>query len=143
MARDIGGEIRDRSSALLGAFGLINSALSLCFLLVLLRVWLYRYKFLTRDHFDNRFITKAFRQLDWNRARQGMETVLPLTIKEQNKYITVSPKALYRINSPLLSPACMRRYLPNCGARYRSGSACKARASYWARGRRRGIIFPL
>ncbi|XP_034243105.1 DC-STAMP domain-containing protein 2-like [Thrips palmi] len=89
VAKDIGQDIRDRSDALLGAFGFINSALSLCFLVVLLRVWLYRYKFLTRDHFDNRFVTKAFRQLDWNRARQGRETVLPLTIKEQNKYITI------------------------------------------------------
>ncbi|XP_052126566.1 DC-STAMP domain-containing protein 2 [Frankliniella occidentalis] len=89
VAQDIGEDIRERSDALLGTFGLINSALSLCFLLVFVRVYLYRYKFLTRIHFDNRFVTDAFRRLDWTRARQGRETVLPLTIKEQNKYITV------------------------------------------------------
>lgn len=51
---------------------------------------LYRYKFLTKDRFDNKYITKNFRYIDLRRAKLGKETVLPLNHRERAQYITVS-----------------------------------------------------
>jgi len=56
------------------------------------RVAYYRFMFMTRDYYDNRFIMDDFRQLDMQRARIGRETVLPLTLREMRKYIIVRNK---------------------------------------------------
>lgn len=45
--------------------------------------------FETRSRFDNRFITKEFRELDLKRLREGRETTLPLNTRERAKYVTV------------------------------------------------------
>jgi hypothetical protein len=55
----------------------------------LFRVIRYHLKFLTSDRFDNRFITKDFREIDFQRSKHEKETVLPLTRTEKNKYVTV------------------------------------------------------
>lgn len=57
---------------------------------ILYRVLYYRYKFLTDERFDNRFITKDFRAIDIRRAQLGKETVLPLNQRERNAYVNVS-----------------------------------------------------
>lgn len=44
----------------------------------------------TRSRFDNRYITKEFRELDLKRLREGRETVLPLSRRERAKYVTVN-----------------------------------------------------
>lgn len=54
------------------------------------RVLYYRYKFLTEERFDNRFITKDFRTIDIRRAQLGKETVLPLNQRERNIYVNVN-----------------------------------------------------
>jgi hypothetical protein len=53
------------------------------------RVIHYHLKFLTSDRFENRFITKYFREIDLQRAKHDQETVLPLTRTERRKYIMV------------------------------------------------------
>ena len=53
------------------------------------RVLYYRYKFLTNERFDNRFINKDFRNIDIRRAQMGKETILPLNKRERNIYIIV------------------------------------------------------
>jgi hypothetical protein len=55
----------------------------------LFRVIHYHMKFLTSDRFDNRFITKDFREIDFRRTKHNKETVLPLTRLERNKYVMV------------------------------------------------------
>lgn len=54
-----------------------------------LRVCYYRYKFLTNDQFDNKYINKDFVRIDLKRAQIGRETILPLNSKESNKYVRV------------------------------------------------------
>lgn len=53
------------------------------------RVIIYRYKFLTEDEYDNRFITSDFIDIDKTRAEFRMETLLPLETREKRKYIKV------------------------------------------------------
>lgn len=53
------------------------------------RVTYYRYKFLTSDRFDNKYITKYFYELDLRRVKMEKETVLPLNHREEQVYIKV------------------------------------------------------
>lgn len=49
----------------------------------------YRYKFLTSERFDNKYITKNFRFIDMRRAKLEKETVLPLNHREKKIYVSV------------------------------------------------------
>ena len=51
------------------------------------RALLYRRKYLTKDKFDNSYITFAFRDIDGRREESNKECVLPLQWKEKRKYI--------------------------------------------------------
>lgn len=53
------------------------------------RVLIYRYRFLTNDGFDNKYVTEDFFQLDMRRAKHNRETVLPLNKKEEKLYVKV------------------------------------------------------
>ena len=57
---------------------------------VLFRVIHYRFKFLTNDEFENRFITDHFQDIDFKRAERNIETVLPLNSREKRHYIMVT-----------------------------------------------------
>jgi hypothetical protein len=59
------------------------------FLFFFSRVIHYRLKFLTSDRFDNRFITSDFLEIDLQRAKHDLETVLPLNRREKRHYVRV------------------------------------------------------
>ena len=52
----------------------------------------YRTKFLTRDHFDNYYITSNMRLLDEKREDALKDVLLPLKGKEKRKYIETSKR---------------------------------------------------
>nr|CAD7574516.1 unnamed protein product [Timema californicum] len=54
---------------------------------VVSRVWMYEYRFMTTERFDNLYITNEFIEMDIRRAAKDMETVLPLSRIERRKYI--------------------------------------------------------
>lgn len=57
----------------------------------------YRYKWLTSERFDNRYLTDDFRTIDLIRTRQDKETVLPLNLRERNQYIPLTSVALIKV----------------------------------------------
>jgi hypothetical protein len=58
-------------------------------LIYLFRVFIYRFKFLTNDRFDNKFITADFLDIDLQRIKHNQDTALPLNAREKKKYIMV------------------------------------------------------
>lgn len=60
------------------------------------RAFRFRHKFLTDLRFKNFLITKEFIRVDKKRAEKGQETVLPLTDREQYKYINPSSITLVK-----------------------------------------------
>lgn len=56
----------------------------------------YRYKWLTSDRFDNRYITNDLRTIDLIRTRQDKETVLPLNPRERNRYVPLTSMILIK-----------------------------------------------
>lgn len=60
------------------------------------RVYHYRYKWLTNERFDNRYITNDLRTIDLIRTRQEKETVLPLNIRERNRYVPLGSVKLIK-----------------------------------------------
>ncbi|XP_026666827.1 DC-STAMP domain-containing protein 2-like [Ceratina calcarata] len=83
-------EIRSRSDKLFGFFDLVSFVTSFFVFFIVLRVLHYRYKWLTNERFDNRYITDNLRTIDLVRARQDKETVLPLNSRERNRYAPLS-----------------------------------------------------
>lgn len=67
------------------------------------RVLRYRYKWLTSERFDNRYITDDLRTIDLIRTRQDKETVLPLNRRERNKYVPLSSVILIKSERTKLS----------------------------------------
>ena len=51
---------------------------------------MYRHKYLTRDNFDNCYVTLRMRVMDDKREEQKKETILPLNWKEATKYVCTS-----------------------------------------------------
>ncbi|XP_031776330.1 DC-STAMP domain-containing protein 2-like [Apis florea] len=60
------------------------------------RVLHYRYKWLTSERYDNRYITNDIRTIDLIRARQDKETVLPLNPREQKRYASLTSAKLIK-----------------------------------------------
>lgn len=67
------------------------------------RVLRYRYKWLTSERFDNRYITDDLRTIDLIRTRQDKETVLPLNRRERKKYVPLSSVILIKSERTKLS----------------------------------------
>ncbi|KAK5647195.1 hypothetical protein RI129_002087 [Pyrocoelia pectoralis] len=98
-------EVQQRTENLLAVFDLMSCATSLFFMFIIVRAWYYRYKFLTSDRFDNRFITRYFRSIDMRRAQMEKETILPLNHRERALYISVDSLRLVKIEKLKLSKA--------------------------------------
>ena len=60
------------------------------------RVIYYRYKWLTSDRFDNRYISGYMREIDLKRARGDKETIFPLNRRERNKYVPLTSMLLIK-----------------------------------------------
>ncbi|XP_076757059.1 DC-STAMP domain-containing protein 2 [Xylocopa sonorina] len=96
VSTSIATEVRSRTKTLFGFFDWMSFVASFFFLFILLRVLRYRYKWLTSERFDNRYITNDLRAIDFIRARQDKETVLPLNVRERNRYASLSSVTLIK-----------------------------------------------
>ncbi|XP_068981009.1 DC-STAMP domain-containing protein 2-like [Bombus flavifrons] len=96
-------EIRSRTDKLFGFFDFMNFITSFFMFFIILRVLRYRYKWLTSERFDNRYITDDLRTIDLIRTRQDKETVLPLNRRERNKYVPLSSVILIKSERTKLS----------------------------------------
>ncbi|KAF3430240.1 hypothetical protein E2986_05482 [Frieseomelitta varia] len=90
VSSNIAAEIRSRTDTLFGFFDFMNFVTSFFIFFIILRVLRYRYKWLTSERYDNRYITNDLRTIDLIRARQDKETVLPLNIRERNRYVPIT-----------------------------------------------------
>ncbi|XP_054003275.1 DC-STAMP domain-containing protein 2-like [Hylaeus anthracinus] len=89
-------EVRSRTDQFFAFFDLMSCLTSLLAFVIVLRVLRYRYKWLTSERFDNRYITEDLRTIDLVRARQDKETVLPLNSRERNHYASLSSVMLIK-----------------------------------------------
>ncbi|XP_076241492.1 DC-STAMP domain-containing protein 2-like [Calliopsis andreniformis] len=89
-------EIRSRTDKFFGFFNWMSLLTSLFTFIIILKVLRYRYKWLTSDRFDNRYITNDLRTIDLIRARQDKETILPLNPRERNRYVPLSSVMLIK-----------------------------------------------
>ncbi|CAL7950629.1 unnamed protein product [Xylocopa violacea] len=96
VSTSIATEVRSRTKTLFGFFDWMSFVTSFFFLFIVLRVLRYRYKWLTSDRFDNHYITNDLRTIDFVRARQDKETVLPLNLRERNRYAPLSSVTLIK-----------------------------------------------
>ena len=51
---------------------------------------LYRHRYLTKDKFDNFYVTSQVEALDARREEAGREAILPLKGKESRRYVNLS-----------------------------------------------------
>lgn len=116
---NIGKEIRSRTNKIFAIFDVLSFATTFFFFFVILkydninryirkeyyktasvprifRVVHYRYKWLTSERYDNRYITNDIRTIDLIRARQEKETVLPLNPREQKRYASLTSTKLIK-----------------------------------------------
>ncbi|CAG9828968.1 unnamed protein product [Diabrotica balteata] len=100
-------EIKDRTKTVAAAFQVFTSTASLFFIFMIVKVIVYRYRFLTSDSFDNKFITEDFFKIDLRRAKNNRETVLPLNSREKKLYVKIKSSKLTDIEKKKLKKAVM------------------------------------
>ena len=77
----------DGKSSLIVIFSVIFSQLmALSILYLFIKSSLYLRKYLTKETFDNKYITHGFYKYDAKRRKLGKKTVLPLSPRESKKY---------------------------------------------------------
>ncbi|CAH1985245.1 unnamed protein product [Acanthoscelides obtectus] len=96
VSRDIMAEVKHRTETFRAIVKFLTSAAALFFMFIVFKVVYYRYRFLTSDAFDNKYITKQFREIDMARARLGKETVLPLSNREKQDYVRIGSSRLIK-----------------------------------------------
>ncbi|XP_044747467.1 DC-STAMP domain-containing protein 2-like [Coccinella septempunctata] len=89
IASSIVGEVKTRTKGIASVFEFFNCAASLFFIFLISRVVNYRHQFLTKERFDNKFLTKNLVDIDLRRAEMERETIFPLNHRERKKYITI------------------------------------------------------
>ncbi|XP_044264380.1 DC-STAMP domain-containing protein 2-like [Tribolium madens] len=107
VAEGIVGEIKERTQALAMFFDFVSFLTSFFFVFLLVKVLHYRFRFLTSERFDNKYITRDFREIDLQRAKLGRETVLPLNNRERTMYITISSCRLVKTEKRKLSQSAV------------------------------------
>ncbi|OWF48362.1 DC-STAMP domain-containing protein 2 [Mizuhopecten yessoensis] len=90
-------DIQERTELIYKIIKIIKYILAFPFLFLFIRSALYVKKYRTKDHFDNKYISRRFKRYDDERKQQGKKAVLPLKKIEKRKYIDTRSK--------LLSPA--------------------------------------
>ncbi|XP_018338244.1 PREDICTED: uncharacterized protein LOC108746157 [Trachymyrmex septentrionalis] len=90
-------EIRARTDRFLAVFDWMSFVTTFFILFMLLRILHYRHKWLTRDRFDNHYLTDDLRTIDLIRTRQDKETILPLNRRERNQYIPLTSVTLIKV----------------------------------------------
>ena len=83
-------DMEDRTENVFKFFNFMGIVTSFCFICVLVRAVRYKMKYLTRDDYDNHYISQDFKDVDEERKRLDHELALPLTRKERGKYIELT-----------------------------------------------------
>ncbi|ETN64289.1 hypothetical protein AND_003965 [Anopheles darlingi] len=71
--------------------GVVSSGFFIC---IVLRAIRYRQRYLTKDTFDNGFLTEDFYEIEQRRAEMNIALVLPLTRKEAQRYVPITSSHL-------------------------------------------------
>lgn len=100
-------EIKSKTNRFLALFDWIGFVTSFFFLFLFLRVIYYRYKWLTSDRFDNRYILRHMRDIEMRRVKQDKETIFPLNRRERNKYAPLSSLLLIKSERLKLAKSAM------------------------------------
>ncbi|KAK6632545.1 hypothetical protein RUM43_013313 [Polyplax serrata] len=79
-------KISSKIEKLQSIFNVFGFMFGFLFLLVLFKVYDYKYRYMTSDSYDNIYLSNYIINLDKNRGRDGRETVMPLEPRETNKY---------------------------------------------------------
>ena len=91
---DVRKELDDKIKYLDLAFGIANKLLALSILWLCFQSYQYHMKYLTKDRFDNFYITHQFKKLDAKRKEQGKPSLLPLKKSEKAKLIDLTQISL-------------------------------------------------
>ncbi|XP_023019209.2 DC-STAMP domain-containing protein 2 [Leptinotarsa decemlineata] len=116
ISREIVQEIKDRTKTVTAVFHFLTSAAMLFFIFMIVRVTYYRYKFLTTNSFDNKFITKDFHEIDMRRVKLNKETVLPLNDREAKVYVKIGSSKLAEKEKKILKKAITKLAVINAKA---------------------------
>ncbi|XP_045470431.1 uncharacterized protein LOC123677756 isoform X3 [Harmonia axyridis] len=84
IARSIVEEVKMKTRGIVSVFEFFNCAASLFFIFLI-----SRHQFLTKERFDNKFLTKNLVDIDLRRAAMDKETIFPLNHRERKKFITI------------------------------------------------------
>ncbi|XP_057328434.1 DC-STAMP domain-containing protein 2-like [Microplitis mediator] len=87
-------DVESQTHNFLIVFNSMRFVTSFFFLCVLLRVVNYRHKWLTKDCFNNKYLTEDFYNIDLIRTQKSKDVVLPLDERERKKYITFTSTTL-------------------------------------------------
>ncbi|XP_053687022.1 DC-STAMP domain-containing protein 2 [Sabethes cyaneus] len=96
ITEEIREEISHKSRGLFTLFNLFGVISSFCFICVVIRSVRYKMKYLTKNVFDNCYISRDFMAIDERRRQMGRDCVLPLTRRERNRYISLTSCKLTR-----------------------------------------------
>ncbi|XP_066270347.1 DC-STAMP domain-containing protein 2-like [Branchiostoma lanceolatum] len=80
-------EIKGRTETFRKCIGAVSNIMVITFLVLYLKAASYRRKFMTKDRFDNLYITEEFKAMDKKRNDMWKETVLPLDMRDYYNYI--------------------------------------------------------
>ncbi|XP_052065077.1 DC-STAMP domain-containing protein 2-like isoform X1 [Mytilus californianus] len=83
---EVKADIQSRTKWILTVSGIVSNILIITLLLLFLKSIFYLKKFLSKDRYDNIYITKAFKIYDQQCKAQGKPSVLPLKRKERRNY---------------------------------------------------------
>ncbi|XP_070169409.1 uncharacterized protein [Polyergus mexicanus] len=100
-------EVRSRTDRFLAVFDWMSFMATFFILFMLLRIVHYRHKWLTKDRFDNRYLTDDLRTIDLIRTRQEKETILPLNRRERNQYIPLTSITLIKVEKVKLAKSAV------------------------------------
>ncbi|XP_055538451.1 DC-STAMP domain-containing protein 2 [Wyeomyia smithii] len=89
-------EINQKSKGLFTLFNIFGIVSSFCFICVIVRSVRYKTKYLTKNAFDNCYLSQEFIAIDERRRRIGRDSLLPLTRRERHRYISLTSCKLTR-----------------------------------------------
>ena len=89
IAKSIVKEIKKKVEKIQTFINVAHFCLTVFFFLIFIRVYYYRYKYLSSDKYDNCYINKYIVEMDLRRAKMNKETVLPLEPREKTRFTKV------------------------------------------------------
>ena len=84
---EVKADIESKTSWILTVANIVSNALSITFLFLFINSVFYLKNFLSKDRYDNFYITKSFKIYDQQCKTTGKSSLLPLKRKERKKYV--------------------------------------------------------